>query len=206
MVTGVLANLMARLDMQRERRTQAERREETRTRLLNAARELFVDQGYAQTGMPELVRKAGVTRGALYHHYSDKADLFHAVALREAKAIAETINAATDAIDDPHEAMITGTNAYFDAMLVPGRAHILLTDAPAVLGHAAAQALTGSEGSESLKHGLARAMPDRTEAEVDALTDILSAAFDRAAQRISDGADRGAYTNALFTTIGRLLD
>lgn len=189
----------------RARRSQAERREQTQKLLLDAARELFVEQGYAQTGMPELVRKAGVTRGALYHHYRDKADLFKAVAEREAKSIAEKINAATKDISDANEAMIVGTNAYFDAMLIPGRVKILLGDAPSILGHEAALKLTQSQGSASLKEGLSQAMPHLSELEIDALTSILSAAFDRAALKIAKGEDRQAYTNALFTTIEKLL-
>lgn len=189
-----------------ERRTQAERREQTQNLLIDAARTLFVDQGYAQTGMPELVRKAGVTRGALYHHYRDKIDLFRAVAEREAEAIAEIITTATENISDPDEAMIIGTNAYFDAMLVPGRVKILLSDAPSVLGYEAALNLTKSQGSASLKNGLGQAMPNLCDQEVDALTDILSAAFDRAALKIAEGGDRNAYTQALFTTIEKLLD
>ena len=187
------------------RRTQAERRAETQNRLLSAGRALFVQQGFAQTGLPEIVRKAGVTRGALYHHYEDKTDLFRAIATQEAIAISDLINARTENIDDPNEAMIVGTEAYFDAMLVPGRAKILLADAPSILGHRAAQALTQSEGSESLRSGLTRAMPEARPEEVDALSNVLSAAFDRAAFEISQGADRAAFTKALFTMIERLL-
>ena len=78
-----------------KRRTQAERRAETRARLLAAARELFVEQGFAETGTPELVSKAGVTRGALYHHFMDKTDLFRALARQEAQAIGTTIDETT---------------------------------------------------------------------------------------------------------------
>lgn len=187
------------------RRTQAQRRAETQAQLLDAARVLFVEQGFAQTGLPEIVRKAGVTRGALYHHFEDKTDLFRAMATREAEAIAEMIIAQTDNIEDPNQAMIAGTDAYFDAMLAPGRAKILLADAPSVLGHKAAQELTQSQGSETLRFGLARALPDASEPELDALSNVLSAAFDRAALEISQGADRQAFTKALFTMIGKLL-
>ena len=61
------------------RRTQAERSATTRTAILRSARTLFAEQGYAQTGLDEIVQAAGVTRGALYHHYETKADLFEAV-------------------------------------------------------------------------------------------------------------------------------
>lgn len=61
------------------RRTQAERSATTRTAILRSARTLFAERGYAQTGLDEVARAAGVTRGALYHHFETKADLFEAV-------------------------------------------------------------------------------------------------------------------------------
>ncbi len=188
-----------------QRRTQSERRAETKARLLAAARSLFIEMGFAETSTPELVRKAGVTRGALYHHFEDKTDLFRALAAQEAWAVAQTIEQATRDVADPSEAMMVGTNAYFDAMAVPGRAKILLSDAPSVLGHDEALALTKSEGSESLKEGLREAIPELTDADLDALTNVLSAAFDRAALEIAEGADRGPFAKALFTLIGKAM-
>lgn len=187
------------------RRTQAERRAETRAALMSAARELFVSKGFAETGTPELVTKAGVTRGALYHHFADKTDLFRSVATREAKAIGELIEETTREVSDPEQAMIVGTNAYFDAMAVPGRAKILLSDAPSILGFSEALALTKPEGSEELKDGLRQAIPDMDEADLDALTNVLSAAFDRAALEISEGSERKPYVNALFTLISKAM-
>ena len=187
------------------RRTQAERRAETKARLLAAARDLFVARGFAETGTPELVEKAGVTRGALYHHFEDKTDLFRALAIEEAQAIGTAIEETTRDIEDPEEAMVVGTNAYFDAMAVPGRAKILLSDAPSILGYAEALALTKPEGSEGLKDGLRQAIPELSEPDLDALTNVLSAAFDRAALEIAEGSERGPYVNALFTLIGKTL-
>ena len=187
------------------RRTQAERRAETKARLLAAARDLFVARGFAETGTPELVEKAGVTRGALYHHFEDKTDLFRALAIEEAQAIGTAIEETTRDIEDPEEAMVVGTNAYFDAMAVPGRAKILLSDAPSILGYAEALALTKPEGSEGLKDGLRQAIPELSEPDLDALTNVLSAAFDRAALEIAEGSERGPYVNALFTLIGKAM-
>lgn len=183
------------------RRTQAERRAETKAALLAAARALFVDKGFAETGTPELVAKAGVTRGALYHHFEDKTDLFRALATLEAQAIGEHIDETTRDVSDPEEAMVVGTNAYFDAMAVPGRAKLLLSDAPSILGHTEALALTKPEGSEGLKEGLRAAIPEMSEAHLDAMTNVLSAAFDRAALEIAQGSKRGPYVDALFTLV-----
>jgi AcrR family transcriptional regulator len=187
------------------RRTQAERSEDTKTRLLAAARDLFTGKGFAETGTPELVRKAGVTRGALYHHFVDKTDLFRALATQEAQAIAEAIEEATRDIEDPKEAMVVGTNAYFDAMAVPGRAKILLANAASILGHSEALALSKHDGSESLRDGLRQSIPQLSEPDLEALTNVLSAAFDRAALEIAEGSDRGPYVNALLTLVGKAM-
>lgn len=187
------------------RRTQAERRAETKTALLSAARELFVSKGFADTGTPEIVARAGVTRGALYHHFEDKTDLFRTLATLEAQAIAKFIKEATRNVSNPTEAMVVGTNAYFDAMLVPGRAKILLSDAPSILGLSEALALTKPEGSEKLKDGLRQAMPSLVEVELAALTNVLSAAFDRAALEIAEGSERAPYTNALLLLVRKAM-
>ena len=187
------------------RRTQAQRRAETKAALLAAARELFVSKGFAETGTPEIVAKAGVTRGALYHHFEDKTDLFRALATLEAQAISTIIEEGTRGISDPQEAMVAGTNAYFDALSVPGRAKLLLSDAPSILGLSEALTLTKPEGSEELKSGLRRAMPRLNDGELAALTNVLSAAFDRAALEIAEGSDRPAYVNALLLLINKAM-
>ncbi|MEO1420828.1 MAG: helix-turn-helix domain-containing protein, partial [Pseudomonadota bacterium] len=133
------------------RRSQADRRAETRAKLLTAARDLFVELGFAETPTPEIVRRAGVTRGALYHHFTDKADLFRALVEEEAEAIATHIDRETHDVSDPEEAMVIGSNAFFEAMLAPGRVRLLLEEAPAILGHSDAVALTRANGSEELR-------------------------------------------------------
>uniref|UniRef100_UPI001ABCFCCB SDR family NAD(P)-dependent oxidoreductase n=1 Tax=Variovorax paradoxus TaxID=34073 RepID=UPI001ABCFCCB len=75
-------------------RTNKERTETTRQALTEAARALFVDQGYGQTSTPDIVAAAGITRGALYHHYADKRDLFRHVLEQESRAVAAEIAAA----------------------------------------------------------------------------------------------------------------
>lgn len=187
------------------RRSQADRRAETRAKLLEAARALFVESGFAETATPDIVRKAGVTRGALYHHFTDKTDLFRALAEEEAKAISHHIDQKTRTADDPEAAMAIGSNAFFDAMLVPGRVRLLMEEAPAVLGHSAAVALTRANGTEDLREGLSRALPGRSTQHIDAMTTLLSAAFDRAALEISYGGDPVAYKAAMHQLVGQVL-
>ncbi len=188
------------------RRSQADRRAETRARLLEAARDLFIEIGFAETPTPEIVRRAGVTRGALYHHFADKADLFRVLVEEEAKAISVHIDRETRDVADPEQAMIIGSNAFFEAMLVPGRVRLLLEEAPAILGHRDAVALTRANGSEELRDGLTRALPGHSPQHIDALTNLLSAAFDRAALEIAYGGDRETYTEAMLHLVSKVLD
>lgn len=116
----------------RDRR--AERGEATRAKLVRAARELFAKRGYAQVGTSEVVRRAGVTRGALQHHFPRKKDLFRAVYEQAEQDIVDAIVAELSAKDDPLELLTGGIRLYLDACTDPGLRQIGLVDGPAVLG------------------------------------------------------------------------
>lgn len=194
-----------------ERRSNHERTAEMRRRLLAAARSLFVERGYADTGTPEIVTAAGVTRGALYHHFADKQALFRAVVEAEAAAVAAAIEtAAADGApardDGDGEAMrrlMDGARAYLRAMAVPGRTRLLLLEAPAVLGAAAVRAIDGGHAERTLREGLAEAIAagELRPLPLAALISLLSALFDRAA--LDAAADGGA--NEALTVIEAVL-
>lgn len=122
--------------MNDDRRTQAERSAETREALVSAARPLFAANGFSEVALEAIVRSAGVTRGALYHHFADKTELFATVfeqvegevAARMGEAIAAA--GETDAI----EVMRMGAAFWLDACSDPEIQRIALVDAPAVLG------------------------------------------------------------------------
>lgn len=168
----------------RSPRPQADRRAATRTALLTAARALFADQGYAATGTPEIVAAAGVTRGALYHHFADKIELFRAVIEAEHAALAAAIAAATMAPVDAIASLIDGGAAYLVAMNAPGRRRLLLVEAPAVLGQAEARAIDARYARASLAEGVRAALADGILPPVPetVFTDLLDALFDRAAE------------------------
>lgn len=120
------------------RRTQAERAAETREALIAAARPLFAAAGFADVALETIVRAAGVTRGALYHHFADKTELFAAVFERVEGEVAmqmgEAIAAANET--DPVEVMRLGAGFWLDACSNSEIQRIVLVDAPAVLGWA----------------------------------------------------------------------
>jgi AcrR family transcriptional regulator len=117
---------------------QADRSAATRARLVKAARELFAERPYADVGTEEIVRRARVTRGALYHHFADKRDLFRAVHEQlEAELVDSIVRQLADSSSsDPVEGLRTGARSYLDACEDPSFARITLIDAPAVLGWA----------------------------------------------------------------------
>jgi AcrR family transcriptional regulator len=115
---------------------QADRSSATRARLVKAARALFTARPYAEVGTEQIVRRARVTRGALYHHFADKRDLFRAVHEQMEAELVEGIQRqlAASAATDPIEALAAGVRSYLDACADPSFARITLVDAPAVLG------------------------------------------------------------------------
>lgn len=116
------------------RRSQTERSQSTQTALITAARTLFAEQGYAAVPADEIVRAAGVTRGALYHHFGDKQGLFRAVIEQLETEITEEISAVVEAADDTWTAAIAALTRFLDLCVRPEVVRISLTDALAVLG------------------------------------------------------------------------
>ncbi|OWV66195.1 TetR family transcriptional regulator [Rhizobium sp. R339] len=186
-------------------RSNRERTEQTRQALIDAGRRIFVEKGYAETATPEIVAAAGVTRGALYHHFEDKKALFEAVINREAQDVAKAIEASSAPEKEPRAALIAGASAYFTAMAQSGRTRLLLMEAPAVLGSPTAAALDAENAEASLREGLAALLPEAG-ALLDPLTSLLSAAFDRAAIAIDAGGERRDYERAIAALLDGLAD
>ncbi len=134
------------------------RSQATRRVLVRSARALFGARGYASVGTEEIVRAAGVTRGALYHQFRDKADLFAAVAEEIEAEISERIAAGAGAATDPVEALRAGARLFLDACADPEVERIILLDAPAVLGWEGWRDLAGRYGLGLVRLGLQSAM------------------------------------------------
>lgn len=191
---------------QTRRRPNRERSDESRAKLLAAARDLFIEKGYAATGTPEIVAAAGLTRGALYHHFADKEALFRAVITAEAAAVAADIEDEAAGSADVFEALLNGGKAFLSAMTVPGRARLLLLDGPAVLGRSEMDEIDMDHGGRTLFEGLTAAMETGQIIQVPAepMAALLSAAFDRAALAIAEGGDAEAYHEVLELLLERL--
>jgi AcrR family transcriptional regulator len=185
-------------------RRNAERIATTRAALLDAAHALFVERGYAATSTPDICAAAGLTRGALYHHWADKADLLRAVLEREAVAVRDAIDAAASDAATPAQALLRGADAYLDAMAERGRTRLLLVEGPAVLGPAEVEALDARHFASSLEEGL-RAALRRDRVFTAGLARLVSAAFDRAALDIASGTDPATARKAMRWLVERLV-
>jgi AcrR family transcriptional regulator len=167
----------------------------TRDALVHAGLELFGKRGYAEVGTEEIVARARVTRGALYHHFEDKRDLFRAVHERVEDELIARIGAAMGEVTDPWELMLTGTRSFLDACEEPAVKQIALIDAPAVLGwdewrhidERYGLGLTRAALRGAVDAGVLRPLP------VEPLSHLLLAALSEAALMIA-GADDPAST------------
>jgi len=178
--------------------------------LLKEARILFATEGYEAAGTEDIVKRAKVTRGALYHHFKDKCALFEAVFEEVARSIAGTIDEMADPAPDPLAALIDGTRGFLDACLDPAVRRIYLIDAPAVLGWHRWRQLDAPHGVRSLREGVAAVLASRPGAglSVEPTTFLLSGAFNEAALWVAEAKDEKAarreMDRALLALIERL--
>lgn len=195
------------MQQKKQRRTNKSRTEATRTALIKAARALFAEKGYAETSTPEIAKAAGVTRGALYHHFEDKMAVFHAVITEEYKAVAHEIEASANAASGSAIAALQqGGRGYLRAMEAPGRVRIMLLEGPVVLGQMELDKIDRETSADSLRLGLIEAMDAKQikTLPIEALTAQLSALFDRAALAISQGDRRSDHLEVLDSLLSTL--
>jgi AcrR family transcriptional regulator len=172
-------------------RTQAQRRERTRGALIGAARALFAERGYAGAGREEIVERAGVTRGAMYHHFTSKEALFQVVFEAVERELCDAIAVSAMASREPIEQLRLGARAFLDAAATQEVRRIVLLDAPAVLPVEVRRRLSEQYGlgmvREALRH--ADAAGRLSVGPVDALALVVMAVLHEAATAIADGDD-----------------
>jgi AcrR family transcriptional regulator len=184
---------------------QALRRASTRAKLLSAARELFAQHGYAAVGTEAIVRRAGVTRGALYHQFSSKEDLFAAVYEEVERELTEGIAAALPLADGPFQALRGGIGAFIEACRSAEVQRIVLVDGPAVLGWERWREVAERYGLGLLEAAIGAAI-DAGELEPlprSPLAHALMGALDEAALLVVRDPDSG---EAVAATLERMLD
>jgi AcrR family transcriptional regulator len=189
----------------------AQRSKATRDKLVAAARTLFAQRGYAAVGTEEIVRAAGVTRGALYHQFRDKEDLFEAVFEQvEAETTARVGAGALDggAPADALEALRRGARRFLAECAAPEVERIMLLDAPAVLGWQRWREI-------GLRHGLGL-VAGALEAGMDAgviarqpvvpLAHLLIGALDEGAMYVARAAEPETARAEVEAIVDRLLE
>jgi AcrR family transcriptional regulator len=167
----------------------------TRAELMRVARALFAERGYAGVGTEEIVARANVTRGALYHHFADKKDLFRAVHEELEQELMASIGDRIAGIDDPWELAVTGVRAFLDACRSDDALRqIALVDAPAVLGWEEWREIDARYGLGLVTFGLRNGMDAGVfrEREVTPLAHLLIGAMTEAALMIANASDPDA--------------
>lgn len=116
------------------RGSRVRQREQTRRALLREGRRLFAAHGYGGVSLSQVVTAAAVTKGALYHHFEGKTDLFRAVLEEVQTEVGEAVALAAEEHGDPWSQLTAGCRAFLTAATAPDVRRIMLVDGPAVLG------------------------------------------------------------------------
>ena len=183
----------------------------TRRQLLATATELFATQGYEATSIDNVLEAAGVSRGALYHHFPGKEALFEAVLESVEEELAAEVVIAAGAAEEPRLALQAGCLAWLQRLRDPVIRRIVLVDAPAVVGWQRWREIDECHWFGLLKSALAEALPpSRLEAaSLDVLAHMLLAALNELAFVIARAGDPEAAAQAgeaaVVDLLGRLL-
>lgn len=188
-------------------RTKAERSAVTKEALLAAARELFTERGYADVGVAELAQRAGVTTGAVYHHFGSKRGLFRALLEAVHEEVAESIAAAADGLS-PWDQLVAGCEAFLRASTAPDVQRIMLVDGPAVLGWSAWRELDARTSMRQLEDVLALLVREGELADqpLEPLVHLLSGAMNEAALSLARSADRERGLAETTAALNRMLE
>ncbi|WP_245839293.1 TetR/AcrR family transcriptional regulator [Mycobacterium aquaticum] len=189
------------------RRTQAERTEATTAALVDAARELFARDGYDATSLDAVAARAKVTKGAVYHHFDGKRQLFEAVFTREVEQLATPLVEAYARKKDPLEAFKAGCRAFLDECLDPELQRIVLLDALTAIGWEQVRRLEGPL-LDMMQLGIARAaeagrIAPRPPAP---LAHFLYGALCETAMIVARADDQKAAHRQAVSEINRILD
>ena len=186
----------------------AEQSESTRAELVSVARRLFAERGYADTPTEELVRAAGLTRGALYHHFRDKRALFEAVFEDVEQSLMMGLAKLMDPKSDAWTNLRRSFNAFLDACLERDVQQIVLIDGPSVLGWDTWREIEDRYALGATVAGLQQAMDEGfiTPQPVAPLGHLLLAAVNEAGLVIAKSGDVKAARKEVGAALERLLE
>jgi AcrR family transcriptional regulator len=189
-------------------RTKAAQSEATTAALIAAARRLFAERGYAGVATEEIVQRAGVTRGALYHHFKGgKEELFRAVLVQVSAETAQRVMHAASQVEDPLEELVVGCDAFLDACTTPDVQRIVLVDGPAVLGWEVWRTADADYALGLLEAALQHAIDagELIQQPARALAHVLMGALDEAAMVIARADDPEVARQEMGRTVRHLL-
>lgn len=191
-----------------EKTRRAEYAEATRQALIEAGRELFSERGYADTPTEEIVKRARVTRGALYHHFSGKSELFEAVVEQLEGELLEQIIAKASTAGDPWDFIIKGADAFLDVCLDPSVQRVLLLDAPAVLGVEKWRQIDLKYSMGATQQALQAAMDAKVidKQPVEPLAHLMMGALHNAGHYIADSNDPKKTREEIGRTLATFLE
>jgi AcrR family transcriptional regulator len=191
-------------------RTQTERSAATQRALISAARRLWGQRGYADVGTPEIAEVAGVTRGAMYHQYADKAALFRAVLEVVETEVMERLGAAVARSQPrtPADALYAAADAWLDIAGEPEVRQLLLLDAPSVLGWVAFRqiSLGYSLGMTEQLLGAAVDAGQLRPQPLRPLATVMIGALDEAAMSIASSEDPVREKAEIRTVVHNLIE
>ncbi|HEY1633507.1 MAG TPA: helix-turn-helix domain-containing protein [Acidimicrobiales bacterium] len=185
-----------------------EQGEATRAALVRAAQRLFTRKGYGATATEEIVRAAKVTRGALYHHFSDKEELFRAVFEATEAQMMERVLAAAADVPSPLAQLQVAIDAFLEACLDATLRRIILQEGPAVLGWTTWHEIDSQYAFGAVSAGLEVAM-DAGELErqpVEPLAHLLVGSLMQAGMVVARAEDQRAASAAIGHALHRMLD
>jgi AcrR family transcriptional regulator len=188
--------------------TKAAQREATTKRLLEVARQQFTKHGYAQTATEAIVDEAGVTRGALYHHFESKEGLFKAVVEVVQKDVASRIEAAVSKSNDPWQQLLIGCKTFLTASMDADIQQIMLLDAPAVLGFETWREIDSQNSMRLLRESVQELVDKKVirTPSVEAFTHLLSGAMNEAALWVARSANPKQTLQEATKTLEHLLN
>ena len=188
--------------------SKAEQADATRTALVAVARRLFTERGYAATSTNEIVERAGVTRGALYHHFSTKDELFRAVFEQLEDEVTKRVAEEALRGADPLEQLRLGSRAYLDVCLDPAVQRVVLVEGPSVLGWETWQEIENRYGYGLVVAGVETAMAaGLVDAQpVEPLAHVLFGALTEAGMVVARAEDPRTARTEMDAAMDRLLD